>query len=231
MGKNKDKRFSDPQHRVRITRPFYLGVYEVTQGQYQAVTGEKPSSNNGSDELPIEHISWLDAVKFCNKLSERERQQPFYEINGNDDVRVPDWNASGYRLPTEAEWEYACRAGSTTVFYFGPDESELGDYAWFVDNSGRQTHPVGQKKPNAFGLYDMLGNVYEWCWDEFGGRSDGSAVDNPTGPEKHGERRVIRGGCYDQNLGWFRSGYRHELIWYYKTEWTGFRVARTQANR
>jgi hypothetical protein len=131
-----------PQHEVRISRPFYLGVYEVTQDQYQVVMGRNPSEHKGSGDLPVEQVSWLDAVKFCNTLSQREDLNPFYEID-DDNVRVPDWSGTGYRLPTEAEWEYACRAGSTTKYGFGDNEKALSEYAWFYGNSQTKTHPVG----------------------------------------------------------------------------------------
>ena len=165
-----------PQHRVQITRPFYLGVYEITQAQYQAVMGVNPSyfssKGGGKDEVagqstdrhPVENVFWLDAVTFCNKLSELEGRKPFYEIDGQK-VRVPNWDGPGYRLPTEAEWEYACRAGTRTRYSFGDDEASLREYSWFDGNSGMQTHPVGEKRRNEFGLFDMHGNVYEWCWD------------------------------------------------------------------
>jgi len=169
-----DQAFKDeqPQHRVGISKPFYLGVYEVTQAQYEAVTGNNPSwfSANGggkekvtgqsTDRHPVERVSWLDAVQFCNKLSETEGRKPFYEIDGKA-VRVPDWNRPGYRLQTEAEWEYACRANAPTPtrYSFGDDAAELGEHGWFEGNSDSRTHPVSQKRPNGFGLYDMHGNV------------------------------------------------------------------------
>ena len=200
-----------PSHRVRISKPFYLGVSEVTQGQYEAVMGNNPSyfSANGggkdrvagqsTDRYPVESVSWLDAIQFSNKLSEKEREKPFYEIDGPD-IRVPDWNGQGYRLPTEAEWEYACRANASTPtrFSFGDNVVELGVYGWFDGNSEQRTHPVSQKRPNGFGLYDMHGNVWEWCWDWYGeGYYNQSAADDPTGPVG-ATARVGRGqGWYD----------------------------------
>ena len=167
-----------PLHRLQITKPFYLGVCELTQAEYKAVMGDNPSwySANGerkdqvagqsTQQFPVENVSWLDAVQFCNKLSEKEGKKPFYEIDGPD-IRVLDWDGQGYRLPTEAEWEHACRANAPTPtrFSFGDNPVELGVYGWFEGNSDSRTHLVGQKLPNSFGLYDMHGNVWEWCWD------------------------------------------------------------------
>jgi formylglycine-generating enzyme required for sulfatase activity len=170
-----------PQHKVRISKGFYMGIYEVTQAQCQAVMGSNPSSFQ-SDDLRVKPVSgygpasWNDAVEFCSRLSQKE--------------------GKGYRLPTEAEWEYACRAGSTTRFCYGDRDKSLGDYAWYRNNSGGRIHPVGQKKPNAFGLYDMHGNVQEWCSDWYdAGYYSQSPVDNPKGPST-GLFRVLRGGDY-----------------------------------
>jgi len=180
-------RFEDEtQHEVTISKDYYLGVHEVTQAQYEKVMGTKPSYFQG-DEIkgsstnnPVESVSWLDAVEFCKKLSD-----------------LPEEKAAGrvYRLPTEAEWEYACRAGSKSAYSFGESSKSLGDYAWFDGNSNNQTHPVGEKKANAWGLYDMHGNVWEWCSDWYGEYPNG-AVSDPVGP-REGSDRVNRGG------GWF----------------------------
>jgi formylglycine-generating enzyme required for sulfatase activity/uncharacterized protein YjbI with pentapeptide repeats len=152
-----------PAHQVTLTKDFYIGVYEVTQQQYERVTGRTPSRFKGANN-PVESISWDEAVAFCAKLS-----------------ALPAERAAGrvYRLPTEAEWEYACRASTLSSYYFGDDSRNLGKYAWFNDNSGRTTHPVGAKLPNGWGLYDMHGNVWEWCSD------------------KEGSARVVRGGSWD----------------------------------
>jgi formylglycine-generating enzyme required for sulfatase activity/predicted Ser/Thr protein kinase len=161
-----------PQHEVTISKPFYMGVTEVTQEQYQAIMGKNPSGWKGATN-PVENVSWDDVAQFCKKLSEKTRQ--------------------AVRLPTEAEWEYACRAGTQTASSFGDDPFALGDYAWWDGNSDKTTHPVGQKKPNAWGLYDMHGNVCEWCADWYGDYPNG-AVKDPQGPAS-GTYRVLRGGC------------------------------------
>ncbi|MFI5453905.1 MAG: SUMF1/EgtB/PvdO family nonheme iron enzyme [Isosphaerales bacterium] len=183
-----------PQHTVKITRPFYLGTHQVTQGQYQAVMGNNPSHFKGSDDLPVERVSWLDAVGFCNKLSGREKRTPFYGIDGKKVTLV---GGNGYRLPTEAEWEYACRATSTTLYPFGDDASMLGEHGWSAGNSDRKTHPVGQKLPNAWGLYDMLGNVWEWCADWYDGKYYASSPPADPSGAPEASHRVFRGG------GWF----------------------------
>ena len=177
-----------PQHRVQISEPFYLGMCEVTQEQYRRVTGENPSRYKGDAQRPVERVSWNDAVEFCRQLSDTEGRE--------------------YRLPTEAEWEYACRAGSTTKWCFGDSTAGLEDYAWYSANSGGQTHPVGQKSPNAWGLHDMHGNVYEWCADWYGpGYYRNSPPYDPIGAAS-GSDRVRRGGCWAGDAGRCRSASR-----------------------
>jgi len=176
--------------KVTLTRAFLLFKYQVTQALWENVMGANPSWFKGSNR-PVEKVSWFDVVDFCNKLSELEGLEPAYTIDGEN--VTCNWNANGYRLPTEAEWEYAARANQSFV-YAGSDN--LDEVAWYRDNSdtgnGRRTHPVGQKKPNGFGLYDMSGNVFEWVWDWDGDYSSQSGTDL-VGPDS-GQLRALRGG-------------------------------------
>ncbi len=224
MGSNEDDD-EKPPHPVRITRAFYLGEHEVTQGQYLAVMGQNPSDFKGSDDLPVEQVSWLDAVKFCNELSQREKRTPYYRIEG-DQVSIV--GGQGYRLPTEAEWEYACRAGSTTRYPFGDDEADLGQHAWFDSNSEQKTHPVGQKQPNGWGLYDMLGNVCEWCQDDYD--ADYYTASPPADPPGPAEApyRVLRGGCSSYYPRYCRPALRYRLPPAVRVNFLGFRLAAVQ---
>jgi formylglycine-generating enzyme required for sulfatase activity len=194
-----------PQTAVTISRGFWMGKYEVTQGEYLAVMGSNPSyfsTNNGyADGLsrPVEQVSWFDATTYCDSFTQRERAAGRTATN------------SLYRLPTEAEWEYACRGWTSTRFSYGddPGHTNLTNYAWYGDNSGGTTHPVGQKLPNPWGLYDMHGNVEEWCQDWFDTYPGGIALD-PQGPAA-GSSRVIRGGCWDCNARFCRSALRYDI--------------------
>jgi formylglycine-generating enzyme required for sulfatase activity len=199
----------DDAHEVTLTQPFKIGVHEVTQAQYEQVMGVNPSHFKDADN-PVEKVSWEDAVEFCRKLSEL----PAEKATGNV-----------YRLPTEAEWEYACRAGTTTKFSFGDDGSEAGDYAWYNDNANRKTHPVGSKQPNAWGLYDMHANASEWCqdWKE---DYPAGAVTDPTGPAS-ASYRVLRGGCWIHSAENCGSAYRGEGDPSYGFKDIGFRVVRS----
>lgn len=203
MGSTKGEPDEEPVHKVKLTKGFFMAQTEVTQAQYRAIMGRNPSHFEG-DSLPVETVSWNDAVAFCKKLSRREGKT--------------------YRLPTEAEWEYACRAGTSTVFSFGDSESNVGDYAWHYSNSGWQSHPTGKKKANALGLYDMHGNVWEWCADWYGeDYYKQSPVLDPTGPAR-GDLRVLRGGSWCRNASFCRSANRD---WYgpdHRNPSNGFRV-------
>ena len=175
-----------PVHMVQISQPFYLGTYSVTQAQWQSITGENPSRFAGHANRPVEQVSWDDAQRFIQWLQRREP-------------------AVTYRLPTEAEWEYACRAGSTTAYSFGDDPQRLKEYAWYSDNSGGQTHDVGQLQPNAWGLCDMHGNVWEWVQDWYDADYyQHSPTVDPQGPAS-GSDRVIRGGSWGGGAGDCRS--------------------------
>ncbi len=214
-----------PQHPVQITRPFFLGTDPVTQGQYKAIMGSNLGRFNGSDGLPVEDVSWLRAVNFCNKMSEKDNRTPFYRINGTD---VADAGGNGYRLPTEAEWVYACRAGMTGLFPWGDDIGKLNEHAWSSDNSDNKTHPVGQKRPNAWGLHDFLGNVWEWCADWYDEKYYASSpAADPPGASR-ASYRVIRGGSWRLNARSCRPAYRGRGRPEYRYDSLGFRVAAVQ---
>ena len=195
-------------HEVTLTKPFKMGVHEVTQDQYEQVMGVNPSKFKGAN-TPVETLSWDDAVEFCRRLTD-----------------LPAEKAAGnvYRLPAEAEWEYACRAGTTTRYSFGDDDhdSELGDYAWFRGNSDSETHPVGSKQPNAWGLYDMHGNVWEWCQDMYVDYPGGSVLEARGATS--GSDRVIRGGSWGGTAEICRSASRGGDWPSLRTSFHGFRV-------
>ncbi|MFJ8668852.1 formylglycine-generating enzyme family protein [Streptomyces sp. NPDC093600] len=196
--------------------PCRLGAFPVTQGLYAEVTGRWPAAARG-DRLPVEGVSWWDAVRFCNALSEREGFTPAYRLDdgpgggpGGDGESVEwDTSADGYRLPTEAEWEHACRAGTG-----GPRYGPLDEIAWYRDNAGERVREVGGKRPNPWGFHDMLGNVWDWCWDLYD-------------PEVYGTYRVLRGG------GWFdehwscRASARRRSHPTFQVDDVGFRLARS----
>jgi formylglycine-generating enzyme required for sulfatase activity len=180
-----------PVHNVKIKNPFYLGTYPVIQTEWKAVMGDNPSDFKG-DNLPVEGVSWDNVQEFIKELNEKE-------------------DTDKYRLPSEAEWEYACRAGTTTRYSFGDSKSELGDYGWYDKNSGRETHPVGQKKPNPWGLYDMHGNVHEWVQDEWHDSYDGAPTDGSAWESGDGASRVFRGGSWRRRAGDCRPADRGHL--------------------
>ncbi|GFO96672.1 hypothetical protein ig2599ANME_0861 [groundwater metagenome] len=205
---NEKDRYGDEGtvHRVKIANAFYIGKYEVTQKQWRDVMGRNPSIDKG-DDLPVEKVSWNDVQEFIKKLNEKE-------------------GMNKYRLPTESEWEYAARAGTTTMYSFGDDESKLGDYAWYYSNSGNKIHEVGQKKPNPWGLYDIHGNVWEWVQDMWHDNYNGAPTDGSAW-EGDGSARVFRGGCWDSGAaGSLRSALRYRARPGYRDGSLGFRLVR-----
>ena len=192
----------ETQHEVKLTKPFHIGKFEVTQEQYRQVMGTNPSHFRGRD-LPVEMVSWDDALEFCKKASER--------------------TGKTVRLPTEAEWEYACRAGTKTAYYTGDGEADLDQAAWHIKNSDNTTHPVGQKVPNAWGLCDMHGNVLEWCQDVYALYKAEAATD-PQGPPQ-GQCPVLRGGSWYVTPSSCRSPSRFKYPRVLRNNFFGFRVA------
>jgi len=214
-----------PQHRVRITRPFCLGKYEVTQAQWEAVMGSSPSHFADNPFHPVERVSWDDIQPFLDKLN----------VAGTR--RVPSANGGKsepsemtFTLPTEAQWEYACRAGTTTFWHCGDDEATLQEYAWFSVDSRGKTHPVGELQANGFGLHDMHGNVWEWCADYWATDYYAeSASNDPSGPSA-GSYRVRRGGRWCDHAGHCRSAIRDDASPDYRVGSLGFRLASVLAD-
>jgi formylglycine-generating enzyme len=190
--------------------PYELAAFPVTQALYAQVTGRRPSTVRG-DRLPVENVSWWDAARFCNALSQRDGCMPAYHVHPDGEGTEWDADADGYRLPTEAEWEHACRGGTS-----GPRYGPLDEIAWYRGNSDGRIRDVGGKRPNAWGFHDMLGNVWDWCWDIYDA-------------EVYGTYRVLRGG------GWFderwscRASVRRRSHPTFRVDDVGFRVARSVA--
>jgi formylglycine-generating enzyme required for sulfatase activity len=230
-----------PVHTVTLTG-FYIGKYEVTQGQYQAVMGNNPASGRGvGANYPVYYVSWYDALVFCNKLSIAEGLTPAYRINNSTDPFVwgtvptssnSTWNAAevvsgatGYRLPTEAQWEYAAKGGNGSPGnYTYSGSNTVGDVAWYSGNSGSTTHTVGTKAANGLGIYDMSGNVWEWCWDWYGSYSSTAQTD-PVGASS-GSYRVRRGGYWGDSAEFVRSAYRNGHNPSNRNYGNGFRLVR-----
>jgi formylglycine-generating enzyme required for sulfatase activity len=175
-----------PQHEVTITRPFYIGIYKVTQEQFEQIMGTNPGKFAGKDN-PVDAVSWEDADLFCRKASAKVK-------------RI-------VRLPTEAQWEYAARAGTATPYYYGADESQVGEYAWYRENAKGRTHPVGQKPPNPWGLYDVHGLLWEYCSDFYADSYAGSKTNDPDGPPS-GTVHSARGGTWGSRPPFLRSAIR-----------------------
>jgi formylglycine-generating enzyme required for sulfatase activity len=203
MGVNDGPIDAKPAHEVKVDA-FLMDECEITQQVYEKVIGANPSRRKNPGN-PVEQVTWTAAVKFCNARSIQENLKPCYDTN----TWECDFSANGYRLPTEAEWEYACRAGSSARYYFGDNAEDLKSFGWFDGNSQSRPHPASQRKPNAWGLYDMSGNVWEWCNDFYGVKYyKESPSDNPRGP-KQGEKRVLRGGAWSSSAAnctsWVRN--------------------------
>jgi formylglycine-generating enzyme required for sulfatase activity len=205
--KEEGRKADETQHEVFISKGFYMQTTEVTQEQWKAVMNETPSYfSKCGQNCPVEQISWNEAQEFIKKLNQREKTKK-------------------YRLPTEAEWEYACRAGRTaTRFSYGDDLKDLGKHCWHRDNSGDTTHKVAQKKANAWGLYDMHGNVWEWCQDRYGSYANAPATD-PKGPTR-GSERIFRGGAWNVIPSAIRCAFRGNIMPEERLRLVGFRLVR-----
>jgi formylglycine-generating enzyme required for sulfatase activity len=202
MGSEKGSLDEIPVHKVWIDT-FLMDKFEVTQDMFRQFEISDPSYFQG-EGLPAEQLTWIDAARFCNERSYIEGLDPCYD----EDTWKCDFEADGYRLPSEAEWEYACRAGTNSEYFFGSDPGKLKQFGWFENNALEKTHQIGTRDPNHWGLYDMYGNVAEWCNDYFDEEYyQNSPQENPHGPEQ-GELRVIRGGAWNSSDQSCRSTYR-----------------------
>jgi formylglycine-generating enzyme required for sulfatase activity len=224
MGSNSGDPDEKPTHRVTISS-FMIGKYEITQDQYRAAMGTNPSyfaSGSDAGKRPVEQVSWYDAVAFCNRLSEMEGLEKVYVISGSN-VNV-DFDKKGYRLPTEAEWEYAARGGTQSRNYTYSGSNDINQAGWYSGNSGSTTHGVGAKAPNELGIYDMSGNVWEWCWDWYGAYKSDAQADSLGASS--GGFRVLRGGSWYDGAGGLRSANRDNFSPDFRDLVIGFRVAR-----
>ncbi len=247
MGSDKGDSSEKPVHKVAINN-FFMSKYETTYANWAKVytwamangyafdnTGSMGYNYKGvSNDNPVVNVNWYDAVKWCNALSEMEKKTPVYYTDdkltkvyktGAADLNLKNvkWDANGYRLPTEAEWEYACRSASTNTYFWGDNANEMRNYTWYKENSTSSTHDVGTKQPNDWNLYDINGNVWEWCWDVFGSYIENENTD-PKGPAS-GTNRVIKGGGWNSLAEDFRPSTRvqYEPTFYYNN--MGFRIA------
>jgi formylglycine-generating enzyme required for sulfatase activity len=227
-----------PIHSVTVSS-FSMSKYEVTQSLYKSIIGTNPSAFSGysdSENCPVESVTWYDAIEFCNKLSQEDGLEQVYSINSRTPASgnritfaevTMDPKKNGYRLPTEAEWEYAARGGSTGTYFWGEnsDSTTVGRYAWFSENSNNRTHAVGQRSANAYGLYDIIGNVWEWCWDWYSSSYQNGEVTDPVGTST-GESKIGRGGFWGYSAAYMRTADRYyggPSGWF---NFAGFRVVR-----
>jgi formylglycine-generating enzyme required for sulfatase activity len=235
-----------PRHEVSIRLRFFIAAHKTTQGQFEKVLHRNPSAFSAqgarrdkvagvdTTQFPVETVTWFDAIEFCNKLSEREGRRPCYKLTAiqrENDGSITDGlvdvlkYGTGYRLPSEAEWEYCARAGTTTKYWFGDDYGQLGEYAWFESNSDGRTHPVGEKKLNPRSLYDMGGLAWEWCEDVWHDNYVGAPADGSAWRTGGGEsRRVVRGGSWDSIVVSCRSAVRGRYEPFTRDSGVGFRV-------
>ena len=222
-----DRRDDETQHLVTITHAFYLQEHEVTQAQWSEVMGNNPSYfSRYGDDHPVESVSWYDAVDYANALSSAEGLNTCYRVSDRS-VTFQGLDCEGYRLPTEAEWEYAARAETTTAWSCGSVADCLYEIAWFGPRTSLGPSAVGRKQPNDWGLYDMVGNVWEWCWDWYDDSYYPSEPSfDPLGPET-GLYRVVRGGSYDSHIPITRVSYRYKIGPQYRLNHVGFRLVRT----
>ncbi len=221
-----------PEHLVKLS-DFYLGRYEVTFDEFdlfcEATGYPKPDDGGfGRGKHPVINVSWIGAVKYCNWLSSRFGLKKVYEYREDTlgiVITAVHWDANGFRLPTEAEWEFAARGGNESKGYPYPGSAVLEEVAWFDENSGGHTHPVGELKPNELGLYDMLGNAFEWCWDYYSAKYYAESPEqDPKGPDK-GAERVYRGGSFKSPREHMRITKRFHFMPYKPQGTIGFRLA------
>lgn len=227
-----------PTHQVTIS-PFIICKHEVTQAEFNRVMNYNPSCFANGDDYPVERVNWYNAIEYCNRLSIRRGLQPCYTYTGHStnpnfwphnwntyfhNNIVCNWNATGFRLPTEAEWEFAAKGGNFDEGYTYSGSNDLSDVAWYWSNSDSQTHPILTKLPNQLGIFNMTGNIQEWCWDWYGSYT-GTSQDNPRGPDT-GLFKVRKGGAWDGNYTFQRITNRTYTYIMYGYEGMGFRVVR-----
>ncbi|HOJ63341.1 MAG TPA: SUMF1/EgtB/PvdO family nonheme iron enzyme [Spirochaetota bacterium] len=239
MGDDNGANDEKPAHEVTLNS-FWIGKYEVTQKEFFEVMGYNNSKFKG-DDRPMENVSWYEAIEFCNKKSQKDGLKPVYKIdktqkdpnnlNSGDTQKwiiTIDKTANGYRLPTEAEWEFAARGGLKSKGYKYSGANEIEKVAWFGKTPKEGTNPVGKLQPNELGIYDMNGNIFEWCWDWYDVTYySKSPKENPTGPEK-GEAKVMRGGSWDRAANFMSVSTRNSINLWFSSRINGFRICKNE---